>query len=159
MNQRRWREAEEQLLGGLEKREDRRVNTHPEIIQALGICRYYLGNRRAAEIVLDSFQPQARTIEVEYLLGRIRESHAPEKALDHYQRCLSLTPCFFPALYSGVRLSLSLGRREEGATMIARCTAGLSALELEQPELRRLISIASVENANLPAREFYIVIR
>lgn len=135
--QRRYRDAEALLLGGLIPNASGTVRTLPEVIFTLGVCRYYSGRWPEAERTFRAVDSEPSRYLRDYFLGRIAERRGDRAAAwASYAASLAADPAFFPALYQSVRLALESGdanaaRRkieESRARIRPRDAAGLASL-------------------------------
>ncbi len=119
MNTRRWAEAESVLVATVSPAGRGRVRAAPRVVTWLGICRYYEGRHEAAARALEPEPDPADAGLRAYLLGRLAEQAGNvDSAALLYEKALTLSPDFFPALYQAVRLGIARGRPGEARRMI-----------------------------------------
>jgi tetratricopeptide (TPR) repeat protein len=112
----------------------------PSLLYSLALAHYRAGDPAAArEPLRRAIAGDGSLAQAHYLLGlAYRDTGEAEKAVAALQQALKLAPALLPAREELADLLLELGRDAEAAPL-------LSALAIEDPQVRRLITLALAE--------------
>lgn len=155
--ERRYRDAEAVLLGGLNPNTVGTVRTSPEVVFTLGVCRYYSGRWPEAERTLRAVDFEPMRYLRDYFLGRLAERRGDRPAARAlYAASHEADPAYFPALYQSVRLSLEDGDRDAARRRIEK---SLSRIRLPDSSGLSSLGDAVEGRAALPRNHEFIVTR